>query len=264
METLKTTNPAHTTPTVNHSRVKLPKLQLHPFSGDLTQWTSFWDSYESAIHTNEQLSEIEKFNYLNSLLERSAKEAISGFALTSTNYHKAITTLQKRFGNKQLIVDTHMDALFNAEPVGNSTRGLRRLFDSITSHIRSLQSLEVQSATYASTFCPKLLSKLPHELRLIISRSLPSEQWDLDVMLEAIEKELNARERSGVTDVCQPQQRDDKSTAATFISAIQPVCCYCGNSHKPFNCQTIVQVGARKQDFEESRALLYMLEKGPP
>ena len=54
METLKTTNPAHTTPTVNHSRVKLPKLQLHPFSGDLIQWTSFWDSYESAIHTNEQ------------------------------------------------------------------------------------------------------------------------------------------------------------------------------------------------------------------
>ena len=26
------------------SRVKLPKLQLRPFGGELTKWTSFWDS----------------------------------------------------------------------------------------------------------------------------------------------------------------------------------------------------------------------------
>jgi len=76
----------------SHSRVKLPKLQLLPFSGD----PSFWDSFASAIHTNEQLSAIEKFNYLNSLLERSAKEAISGYALTATNYQEAVATLQKR------------------------------------------------------------------------------------------------------------------------------------------------------------------------
>ena len=96
-------------------------------SGDLTQLTSFWESFDSAVHANKQLSDIEKFNYLNSLLEHTAKEAISGFALTSTNYLKAITTLRKRLGNKQSIVDTHLDVLFNAEPVINSSnvRGLR-------------------------------------------------------------------------------------------------------------------------------------------
>lgn len=68
----------------SYTRVKLWKLQLHPFSGELTQWTSFWDSFDYA---NEQLTDIEKFNYLNSLLERSAKEVTySGFALTATNY----------------------------------------------------------------------------------------------------------------------------------------------------------------------------------
>ena len=121
----------------SHSRVKLPKLQLLPFSGDLTQWPSFWDSFASAIHANEQLTAIEKFNYLNSLLERSAKEAISGYALTATNYQEAVATLQKRFGNKQLIIDKHLDVMFNADPVtsDNNVRGLRRLFDTITSHI---------------------------------------------------------------------------------------------------------------------------------
>jgi len=55
------------------AQVKLPKLQLRSFGGELTKWTAFWESFESAIHDNTQLTEIEKFNYLSSLLERSAR-----------------------------------------------------------------------------------------------------------------------------------------------------------------------------------------------
>ncbi len=50
-------------------RVKLPKLTLCAFSGDVTMWTAFWDSHESVIHKNEELSDMDKFNYLRSLLE---------------------------------------------------------------------------------------------------------------------------------------------------------------------------------------------------
>ena len=45
-------------------RVKLPKLVLRPFSGDITAWTTFWESYESAVHNNRDLTDIDKFNYL--------------------------------------------------------------------------------------------------------------------------------------------------------------------------------------------------------
>ena len=48
-----------------------------------------------------------KFNYLNSLLEHSAAEAIAGLSLTSTNYDEAIAVLKKRFGNKQTNFQTH-------------------------------------------------------------------------------------------------------------------------------------------------------------
>ena len=69
------------------SRVRFPKLQLRSFGGNFTKWTSFWESFESAVHNNDELSDIEKFNYLKSLLERSAREAVSGLALTSANYY---------------------------------------------------------------------------------------------------------------------------------------------------------------------------------
>ena len=50
-----TSTPPHSrTPTLPLSvgfsaHVKLPKLSLKWFSGDLTKWTTFWDSFESAI-----------------------------------------------------------------------------------------------------------------------------------------------------------------------------------------------------------------------
>ena len=99
------------------NRVKLPKLTIQPFNGDLTSWTTFWDSFEAAIQKNEQLSDVDKFNYLHLLLEHTACEAISGLSLTSANYGEAISILKKRFASKQQIVNKHMDVLLNVEPV---------------------------------------------------------------------------------------------------------------------------------------------------
>ena len=64
--------------TVASSKVKLPKIYLPHFKGNPIYWTAFWDSYESAVHLNSALSDdVDKFNYLRSLLEKSAYEAIA-------------------------------------------------------------------------------------------------------------------------------------------------------------------------------------------
>ena len=110
----------HVTASRDRDRVKLPKLTLRPFNGEMTQWTTFWESNEPAIHNNKDLLDIDKFNYLNSLLERTAREAISGLALSSANYHEAIAILKKCFGNKQQIISKHMDILLNLEAVTSS------------------------------------------------------------------------------------------------------------------------------------------------
>jgi hypothetical protein len=77
----------HNSSTISHSsaKMKLPKLSLKKFKGDINGWTPFWDSYTSAIHDSPDLSDIDKFNYLNSLLESKAAEAIAGLKITSAN-----------------------------------------------------------------------------------------------------------------------------------------------------------------------------------
>ena len=68
----------NTNATAFQPKAKLPKLVLPKFRGDITQWQSFWDSFNSTIHTNPQLSQIDKFNHLHSLLEGQAARAIQG------------------------------------------------------------------------------------------------------------------------------------------------------------------------------------------
>ena len=76
-------------------------------------------------------------------------------------------------------------------------------------------------------------------MKLIVTRTLTDDGWNLNALLTAIEQELIAWERSGLSDFSRhPQQRDDSSpvaTAATLISgSSQPACCYCNDhSHRP-------------------------------
>ena len=65
------------------------------------------------MYQNPDLSDDDKFNYLKSLLEKSAADAIAGLALTAANYSEAISILKKHFGNKKQIIRKHMDLLWS-------------------------------------------------------------------------------------------------------------------------------------------------------
>ena len=56
---------------------KLPKLDLPRFSGEVTEWLTFRDCYQAAMHNNPSLLQVQKFTYLHSLVSKSAKEAIA-------------------------------------------------------------------------------------------------------------------------------------------------------------------------------------------
>ena len=141
----RVTSPFYTvTATVSGTTmVKLPKLSLKKFDRDLSRWTSFWDFLESAVHQNIDLSDVDKFNYLMSMIEHNAFEAMAGLSLTASNYKEAVMILEKRFGNKQVIVNKHIKILLNLKPVtsNHNLRGLRRLYDQIEFHVRALKAL---------------------------------------------------------------------------------------------------------------------------
>lgn len=91
------------------AKAKLPKIPLPKFNGDITKYFSFWDSFQSMIDSNEDLSSIDKFNYLQRSLEGAAARALEGLPLRERTYAAAVELLRARFGNKQKVINTHMD-----------------------------------------------------------------------------------------------------------------------------------------------------------
>ncbi|XP_068238777.1 uncharacterized protein [Palaemon carinicauda] len=96
------------------TNVKLPKLELPKFSGEVTQWQSFWDQYNSHIDATD-LPVISKFTYLLSLLEGDARNVVKGLAHTSANYQVACKLLKERYHKPERIIFAHVQALLNGE-----------------------------------------------------------------------------------------------------------------------------------------------------
>ena len=71
-------------------KLKLLKLVIHKFNREITKFRTFWDSFSRAMHTDTESSPIDKFNYLKSLLEGPASQAMQGVSLSATNYQAAV------------------------------------------------------------------------------------------------------------------------------------------------------------------------------
>ena len=72
-------------------------------------------------------------NYLLSYLTEEALKTIQGLKLSEPNYSTAIEMLQKRYGDKQVLISSHMNKLLNLSNSGklNDLKYLRQLYDNI-------------------------------------------------------------------------------------------------------------------------------------
>ncbi len=66
--------------------VKLPKLVIDKYAGDISQWQYFWGQFETAVHPNPNLTTTDKFSYLRSYLTGAAANVIAGLPFTEASY----------------------------------------------------------------------------------------------------------------------------------------------------------------------------------
>ena len=228
--------------------------------------TLHWDSFHSAVHSNEDLSNVDKFNYLISFLEGSAAECISGLTLTSANYEESVAVLKRRFGNRQQIVN-RQEALLELEAVTSihDIQPLRTLCDKIESHVRSLNSLGVPSSSYGSLLSSIVMNKMPQEIRLVVSRKLVDCEWGFDEFIKIVEEEVDARERTSLvasSTILAPRKLKDRPTATSLLSNESTCCTYCGRAHPSSCCWTISSVTDRKEFLVKSGRCFQCLKKG--
>ena len=126
------------------SGVKLPRIDVPTFDGNIMNWVVFWEQFEAAIHSKHQLSNADKLTYLrHALKEGAARHVIEGLSQAGDNYPEAIDCLRKRYDRPRLIHRAHVQAILNASPLKTgSGKELRRLHDTVNQHLRALKAME--------------------------------------------------------------------------------------------------------------------------
>ena len=249
-------------------RVKLPKLEVRKFGGKLDEWQEFWDSFESAIHSKDSLSNVDKFLYLRGLLLEPARSAIAGFALTSANYEGAVELLNKRFGKRTAIQRTLVNELLNTRPVFNesNTARLRGFYDLVEAKYRALQALDVDERTYSEIVIPMLLERIPDSIRLTITRGKQYLEWTLKDLLDSLLTEVELQEdhnlnvqRGGSND---SRKGPKTASALSTNKGGDKRCEFCLGGHPPEDCKKVQDIKEHRKLYLNSVKCFNCIEKG--
>ena len=144
------------------SSIRLPKLQLPNFDGNILRWPEFWDIYESSVH-RQDIPKVVKYSYLKGVLRGSAASAITGVSITNEGYDVAIRILQEKFGNKEAIVEALYAKLQRLPTASNKFGDIKYTHDVIEKLLRQLES-QGEMVNQQRMLIHQLLSKFPLEV----------------------------------------------------------------------------------------------------
>ncbi len=124
--------------------VRLPKLDVPTFDGNIIHWTQFWEQFTISVHNRTNLSNAEKIIYLQHTLKDGSARSVIGLSNSGDNYDEAVKCLKSRFDILRLIHRTHVQTIVDTPALkeGNG-KELRRLHDDIQQHVRALKTLGV-------------------------------------------------------------------------------------------------------------------------
>jgi hypothetical protein len=183
--------------------VKLPMLELPKFDGTLTGWTPFFDAFEAAVDSRDELTDVQKFVYLKSCLQGDALTLVKGFPLTTEAYEKSFVVLKGVYANK-LTTSIGQVRRFNSLKLeNNNLEGLRRFYSNIECAVAGMTSLGYSIEGNASVeyiLTAILISKLPKVLTDSMLRTVGDRIVTLNGFRAAMTQEMSILFGSGSTD----------------------------------------------------------------
>ena len=157
------------------------------------------------------------------------------------------------------------------ESIGE-VKKLRSLYDSVESHVRGLEGMEISSEMYGCFLTPIVMQKLPEEFRIAITRNLESETWNLKDILVEFHKELQLREQCLVNnkEFKSSNQRGEfpLSTSALYTDSSKDKqssrvwCSFCNQNHQSSKCNVVTSTESRKEVLKKKGKCFLCLKQG--
>nr|XP_029729910.1 uncharacterized protein LOC115267182 [Aedes albopictus] len=225
-------------------------MNLPSFGGNILEWPSFIDLFDSAVHRNASLLDSQKLYFLKTNLIGEAAALLSHLRIEDANYAPALAKLKARY-NKPLEIATQHIQRFLSQPslTSSSSAGLRSLHDVSDEAIRALKAMNQEGRDIWLIYL--LVEKLDPDSKQLWCQKR-SEMKDEDVTLErllnfidaqscALKAVLPNRQRKPifVPQTNKPPSSRGPTTALVAMSNNPPatVCNFCTKSpHQLYQC----------------------------
>lgn len=236
-------------------QLKLPTLQLPPFSGKYTDWNSFIQQFNASYHTNQSLTPVQKLQHLLTLLQGPARDIIKHLPITDENYERALELLKKRFENRRAIFINCMQELQSIGRSKNETvNGLQNLHTIVQETIQTFKNCGIETADPILAYLAT--EKLPDDTRKEFEKSaaqtenIPSTK-DVSERIQASLKTLEVLEstkeqkceKSLIQQSKSPQSQSTwRSIQVSSIQQNEEACVLCSDNHSIRACTRFLEM----------------------
>lgn len=101
--------------------LKVEDIKISPFYGDLSEWPTFKDIFNSLIHESSHYSKVEKMYRLKSYLKGEAGRLIQHLTVTNENYLAAWEILNNRYENRRLLFTSQFDKILDLQTINSES-----------------------------------------------------------------------------------------------------------------------------------------------
>ncbi|KAL6734030.1 hypothetical protein Aduo_004616 [Ancylostoma duodenale] len=181
-------------------KIRRPMLEIPSFSGNFREFNSFWAVFESLVHNDDELSDIDKFLFLKQALKGRAAVTISCIPVVGDRYHAAVNILKKQFDRSANMADIIINEIERLQRASESPRSCRETFEAINSRIIHLEQTGMRMNA-DRVWRRMILSKFPEFIctTVIQKETECDHSSDVSEIMNTIDDVIALRETTALT-----------------------------------------------------------------
>nr|CAH7737235.1 unnamed protein product [Callosobruchus chinensis] len=245
--------------------VRLPVIELPKFDGRSDKWLEFRDTFESLIHLNNEITDIQKFHYLRASLVGDAANVLLSLEFSSLNYINAYKALNERYNNEKVLIHNHIQGIFNIEKINKeSSAELRRVVDALSKHLRAIvqlgQKIDNWDCLIIFMTTSKLIKAANQEWE---KHSKKIKEPTIEEFREFLIERADFLQTMESKEMKSQEKLSDKFDTRGLLSANQ-VCLLCKKDHALSSCSVFVKlnINERIDRAKQLRLCLNCLKPG--
>ena len=242
------------------SKLRPLNLSLSKFSGDSTEWPAFWVQFENLVHTNNELSNIEKFSYLKDALQGEAERRLHGFRGVDNEYDEAIKLLEEAYANPRELKRDLARRITDLSAPTMDPQSLTTFQIDFHGAMKQLRGYDKDVDTYDFLLADILTRKLPQKFKDFLFNLYKKSDYSTQELYNGI-RDYVKQAKLQHNPIDSSRLVKDKpisyptpaprTTIAAFTSTDTNDCMFCQENHYTKHCFRYMTVEDRRRRLQE-------------